>query len=64
MLNGITETEIDHFGCFLHTLHLIVRSAVFVQPGLENLIAKLKEIVKFYRKSPKEKALFASEEVE
>ncbi|CAL4062347.1 unnamed protein product, partial [Meganyctiphanes norvegica] len=51
-------------GCFLHTLHLIVTKSIFIQDGVDNLITKCKEIVRLYKKSPKEKHLFETVDVD
>ena len=64
MTNGIEDTGIYNFGCFLHTLHLVVTKSVYEQPGVESLLNKCKEIVRLYKKSSKEKNLFEQVEVD
>ena len=64
MLNGVKGAGIEGVGCLLHTLHLIVQHSIFTQPGVDNLIKKIKEIVKLHKKSVKEKSIFESVEVD
>ena len=64
MLNGVKGAGIESVGCLLHTLHLIVQHSIFTQPGVDNLIKKIKKIVKLHKKSVKEKSIFESVEVD
>lgn len=64
MLNGVKGAGIESVGCILHTLHLIVQRSILTQPGVTNLIHKIKEIVKLHKKSVKEKSLFESVDVD
>ena len=64
MLNGVKGAGIESVGCILHTLHLIVQHSILTQPGVNNLIHKIKEIVKLHKKSVKEKSLFESVDVD
>ena len=58
MLNGVKGAGIDSVGCILHTLHLIVQHSIFCQDGVNNLLHKIKDIVRLHKKSSKEKHLF------
>ena len=64
MLNGVKGANMESVACLLYTLHLIIQNAIFIQPGIDKLLKKLKEVVKIHKKSVKEKNLFASVEVE
>ena len=58
MLNGVKGAGIDSVGCILHTLHLIVQHSIFCQDGVNNLLHKIKDIVRLHKKSSKERQLF------
>ena len=64
MLNGVKGAGIESVGCILHTLHLIVQHSIFCQTGINNLIHKIKDIVKLHKKSSKEKSLFEAVDVD
>ena len=57
MLNGVKGAGMDSVGCILHTLHLIVQHSIFCQDGVNNLLHKIKDIVRLHKKSSKEKSL-------
>ncbi|KAL4153704.1 hypothetical protein QTP88_001537 [Uroleucon formosanum] len=46
--NALSNLKIKHFGCFAHTLNLIVQGALKIE---SNLIEKIKTIVAHFRKS-------------
>ncbi|XP_047038385.1 zinc finger BED domain-containing protein 4-like [Helicoverpa zea] len=46
-----TELNWRHFGCYAHSLNLIVKSGLSVE-NLQQTITKVKNIVSFYKRSP------------
>ena len=64
MLNGVKGAGMDSVGCILHTLHLIIKHSIFVQEGVNNMLHKIKEIVKLHKKSSTERQLFENINIE
>ena len=44
MLNGVRGANIESVGCLLHVLHLIIQNSIFIQPGVDKLLKKLKKL--------------------
>ena len=55
---GVVNAGLQHIGCFLHIMHLVVTKSLFIQPGVEAVIKKVKDIVTTNKKSNVERSLF------
>ena len=58
MVKGVTDVDVPHLSCFLHTLNLIINNSIFVQESNKKLIDKCKQLVSLYKKSPIAKSEF------
>jgi hAT family C-terminal dimerisation region len=52
MKKGLKDAGLDHFGCFAHTLQLVVHAGIKSQQGVLNVIATGRRIAQYFHKSP------------
>ena len=53
MVKALEDSPYEHMSCFLHTLQLVVKNAIFSQRAMSDSIAKAKKIVGHFSHSHK-----------
>ena len=51
MIKGLTDCGLPHYGCFAHTLQLVIHDAIFAQRVVIDLLATSRSIVGHFRRS-------------
>lgn len=57
MKNAVQILNWHGVGCFCHTLHLVIKHAIFDQSGVKLMMNRATRLVSYFRRSPKAKAI-------